>query len=160
MALMITCGSCSGLTPDGASLTCLHCDAALKMPPRWARKLAWVFGPAGAVLLAACYGPSGRYRQGPSMASERGAPMMIDRDRDGSFTKTCENAPQYDRERCEQQLASEPAGANLDCDDTDAARYPGAQDADGDGVDQNCDGIDGWAEPAVVAQPVNAADGT
>jgi hypothetical protein len=40
-----------------------------------------------------------------------------------------------------------------DCDDADATRYPGAQDLDGDGIDQNCDGVDGWRDPAVIAQP-------
>ena len=159
MALMITCGTCAGLTPDGASLTCLHCDAALKLPPRWARKLAWVFGPAGAVLLAACYGPSGRYRD--AHMAKRMGPAMIDRDGDGAYTKSCETASPYDRERCEHQLAQDPGDPKyLDCDDASAARYPGAQDVDGDGVDQNCDGVDGWKDPAVIAQPVNAADGT
>ena len=33
----------------------------------------------------------------------------------------------------------------LDCDDTDATIYPGAYDLVGDGIDQNCDGIDGLA---------------
>jgi hypothetical protein len=31
---------------------------------------------------------------------------------------------------------------DLDCDDTNAAVYPGATEVDWDGVDQNCDGID------------------
>ena len=31
-----------------------------------------------------------------------------------------------------------------DCDDDDSARYPTAADTYGDGVDQNCDGLDGW----------------
>lgn len=35
-----------------------------------------------------------------------------------------------------------------DCDDRDAARYPGALDAPGDGIDQDCDGAD-----AVAAAP-------
>lgn len=43
-----------------------------------------------------------------------------------------------------------------DCDDTNAARYPGAQDPDGDGIDQNCDGVDGWRDPAVIAAPAPA----
>jgi hypothetical protein len=40
-----------------------------------------------------------------------------------------------------------------DCDDTRADRFPGAADPDGDGVDQNCDGVDGWRDPAVIADP-------
>ena len=30
-----------------------------------------------------------------------------------------------------------------DCDDTDSSIYIGAEDPQGDGIDQNCDGIDG-----------------
>jgi hypothetical protein len=32
-----------------------------------------------------------------------------------------------------------------DCDDTDASIHPGADDPEGDGIDQNCDGVDGNA---------------
>lgn len=130
---MLTCGSCHGLTPDGASITCLHCEAALTIPPRWARKLAWVFGPVGAVLLAACYGPSGRYRNEPMAPNGSSA---VDRDGDGSYAS--------------------PTTANGDCDDNDPTRYPGAADPVGDGIDQNCDGVDGWKDPSVVVQPQNA----
>jgi hypothetical protein len=44
-----------------------------------------------------------------------------------------------------------------DCDDGDAMRYPGGPDADGDGVDTNCDGVDGWRDPAVLAEPAAPA---
>lgn len=30
----------------------------------------------------------------------------------------------------------------VDCDDTDALVHPGAQDVPGDGIDQDCDGLD------------------
>ena len=32
--------------------------------------------------------------------------------------------------------------AEGDCDDTSAAPYPGATDIAGDGIDQNCNGVD------------------
>ncbi len=32
-----------------------------------------------------------------------------------------------------------------DCDDSDATIFPGADDTVGDGIDQNCDGVDGVA---------------
>ena len=40
-----------------------------------------------------------------------------------------------------------------DCDDNDATRYPGAADPDLDGLDQNCDGVDGWRDDSVIAGP-------
>ena len=39
-----------------------------------------------------------------------------------------------------------------DCDDTDAEINPGASDLPGDGVDQNCDGVDGLA-PSKEREP-------
>ena len=40
-----------------------------------------------------------------------------------------------------------------DCDDLDAARYPGARDLPGDGIDQDCDGADAIAEPPPPPPP-------
>jgi hypothetical protein len=64
-----------------------------------------------------------------------------------------------DYSRCDNQLDDDCTGGDLpctridadgdgydfgeDCDDTDAAVHPGALDAPGDGVDQDCDGADG-----------------
>ena len=47
-----------------------------------------------------------------------------------------------------------------DCDDRDAARHPGALDAPGDGIDQDCDGADAVAvaAPAAPAAPPPARD--
>jgi hypothetical protein len=47
-----------------------------------------------------------------------------------------------------------------DCDDTRADVFPGAADPDLDGVDQNCDGVDGWRDPATVATPVAGDEAT
>ena len=38
-----------------------------------------------------------------------------------------------------------------DCDDNDASRWPGNADPDRDGIDSNCDGVDGWRDEAVIA---------
>jgi hypothetical protein len=43
--------------------------------------------------------------------------------------------------------------APQDCNDADAATYPGAADPDLDQIDQNCDGVDGWRDPGTVAEP-------
>jgi hypothetical protein len=138
---MLTCSSCGGLTPVDTSKTCLHCDALLRAP-RWARKLSLLLGPAGALLLAACYGAPGRYY------GRDNTPVPVDTDRDGvAGSFRCDY-----RNDCIEN-ANKPA---LDCDDNDPARYPGAQDIDGDGIDQNCDGVDGWRDPATVAtDPAN-----
>jgi hypothetical protein len=40
-----------------------------------------------------------------------------------------------------------------DCADDDPDRWPGNADPDLDGIDQNCDGVDGWRDPAVLAEP-------
>jgi len=57
--------------------------------------------------------------------------------------------------------ATQPAGyvANaLDCDDSNAATYPGAaDDPDGAFIDSNCDGIDGDIAKAVFVAPAGAA---
>ncbi|MBK9034659.1 MAG: putative metal-binding motif-containing protein [Myxococcales bacterium] len=46
-----------------------------------------------------------------------------------------------------------------DCDDTRVDVYPGAADLEGDNVDQNCDGVDGWRDPSAPA-PAPAAVAT
>jgi hypothetical protein len=108
-----------------------------------------LLGPAGAILLAACYGAPGRYYGMREPAPYPGATRM-DRDRDGVLGP-------YECVRggddCAAQLANLPPPTDLDCDDNNAARFPGAADVDGDGVDSNCDGVDGWADSASVASP-------
>jgi hypothetical protein len=76
---MHTCPRCNGLPPRGAALACLHCDAPLPAPTLLAKSgkiLRALVGATGAVLLAACYGPAGRYRQGP----QYGGPADVDGD--------------------------------------------------------------------------------
>lgn len=146
---MLTCAACRGLTPhDSPSRTCLHCDAPLRRPPRWVLRLSALLGPTGALLLAACYGAPGMYRRdhnGPEGATR------VDRDGDGAFGPwECGN---YSGPRCHDELAHLPPPPDLDCDDNDRTRYPGAQDIEGDGIDQNCDGVDGWRDPSVAAPP-------
>jgi hypothetical protein len=59
-------------------------------------------------------------------------------------------------------LNSQPI-AELDCDDHDASRHPGAVDEPGDGIDQNCDQMDGInPNPPAAAAPAagTAGDGS
>ena len=146
---MLTCTSCGGLTPPEASATCLHCDALLRKPPRWMLKLTSLLGPAGAILLAACYGAPGRYHtmrpQGP------GGMTRVDKDGDGNLgAYTCEYARTPE---CEAELAKVTQPVDVDCDDSDRTRYLGAADAADDGVDQNCDGVDGVRDPNALPPP-------
>ncbi|MEO7095211.1 MAG: hypothetical protein ABI175_18265, partial [Polyangiales bacterium] len=87
---MLTCSACDGLTPAAASATCLHCDAPLRRPPRWVLRMTKLLGPAGAILLAACYGAPGRYRAerpaGPGGAEDRQHDARTDRTRHGAAT--------------------------------------------------------------------------
>ncbi|MBL8742224.1 MAG: putative metal-binding motif-containing protein [Myxococcales bacterium] len=75
-----------------------------------------------------------------TLAACYGAPECIDRrdaDKDGSFA--CADDPRL----------------SDDCDDNDASRRPGFPDPEGDGLDQNCDGVDGLRE--VVSARRNAS---
>jgi hypothetical protein len=58
----------------------------------------------------------------------------------------------YADPHCED-LDRDGACAPQDCDDGDPTVFPGAEDPDLDGVDQNCDGVDGWRDPAAIAVP-------
>lgn len=123
------CPVCGGLRP--ALRACPHCDAPVGRWPRLARSIAGLLGAgAAAVTLMACYGaPPGYYRPDPHPGCE-------DADGDGSLV-------------CPDHTRSAP----IDCDDHDRMVYPGAADEDGNGIDENCDGVDGWADPNAVAAP-------
>ena len=140
---MLTCSSCAGLTPAAASQTCLHCEAPLRRPPRWVLRFTKLLGPAGAILLAACYGAPGRYRT--ERPTGPGGATRVDQDGDGNLGPyTCE---QNRSAQCEDELQRQAQPPDVDCDDNDPKRYRGAADTDGDGIDQNCDGVDGWRDP-------------
>jgi hypothetical protein len=52
---------------------------------------------------------------------------------------------------CQSDNDRDAVCAPRDCDDARPDVYPGAADPDLDGIDQNCDGVDGWRDPAHVA---------
>ena len=147
---MQTCPSCDGLNPTAAR-ACVHCDEALPRRSRLAQRLSLLLGPAGSILLAACYGAPGMYRH-QNYPNGPGGAVRLDEDHDGAYGPwTC--GPNT-TEACDDFVRHEPPPADLDCDDHDATRYPGAEDPDGDGIDQNCDGVDGVAQqPRVDGVP-------
>jgi hypothetical protein len=126
-----TCPACEGFAPV-ALAACPHCDAALptRRPRTLARVLAtMVGGSAFAMTLMACYGAMPYRSEGPNaVGCYHDGYGGSDGDADGYC------APQ-------------------DCNDTNAAVFPGAEDPDLDAIDQNCDGVDGWRDPGTVATP-------
>ena len=116
---MLTCSACGGLTPRTPHVVaCLHCEAPLS-PPRGFALLRFLLGPAGAVLLAACYGPPpGRYQHASY-------PTAVDHDGDGSPAgQDCD-----DNDRNRFPGAADIAGDNLDqnCDGVDGWRDPSSK---------------------------------
>ncbi len=120
---MQRCERCEGFVPEGLS-ACPACGAD-ERDGRFARfmvKLAkWVGPGVIATTLMACYGAS------PSMRMNQPYP-------DGAQASPC--APGYDQDGDRQCAPS-------DCNDQDPYVNPGASDPIGDGVDSNCDGVDG-----------------
>ncbi len=128
---LLSCPACAGFVPGGRA-SCPHCDAAMASGSSWtvrlARRLAsMIGGGAFAITLMACYGAMPRHGEYAD-----GRDCQSDADQDGSC------APQ-------------------DCNDGDPLVFPGTQDPDLDGIDQNCDGVDGWRDPATVAEPTPVA---
>jgi hypothetical protein len=131
MSTLSTCTSCRGFVPATAA-RCPNCDASAepRRPRPLARRLLAAAG-AGAVsiTLMACYGAPAHYYKEPPRPQTACDPGEQDADGDGFCT---------------------PA----DCDDQSAAIRPQVADPDGDGVDQNCDGVDGVApDTSVRAAP-------
>ncbi len=110
-----------------------------------------LLGPAGAILLAACYGAPGRYGMSPN--APQGATRV---DRDGDGAPGGYECASYAGPSCQQELGQMPPPPDIDCDDADRTRYPGAQDVEGDGIDQNCDGVDGWRDGNTSVRPTYA----
>ncbi len=121
MAPLQNCDGCDGFLPPGAS-ACPHCGHA--PGPGRLRKLgrsvlAAAGGGAVAVTLMACYGAA----YGPPVQEAEPLPCQAtEQDRDGDCSE-----------------------AAADCDDENPNIRPGVFDAEGDGVDQDCDGADGVA---------------
>ena len=101
---------------------CPHCDAQL-VAPRFShlRTLGRVLAAGGAMVTLMAC---------YGMVAKRGTYADNDCLSDNDHDTVC--APQ-------------------DCDDGRVDVYPGAADPDQDGVDQNCDGVDGWRDRAEVA---------
>jgi len=97
---MLTCARCDGLTPQPAGV-CLHCDAPLAPPRRSpiARRLSILLGPAGTILLAACYGGPGMY--GHSPATGPAGAQRLDEDHDGAYGLVPRVAALKDRARAD-----------------------------------------------------------
>ncbi|HUJ60918.1 MAG TPA: putative metal-binding motif-containing protein [Kofleriaceae bacterium] len=75
--------------------------------------------------------------------SPQGA-VRYDRDGDGfAGPWECPNGSTA----CDAAALNAQPVAELDCDDGNASRHPGAADVPGDGIDSNCDGVDGVAQP-------------
>jgi hypothetical protein len=80
-------------------------------------------------------------------AAVEAEPWYLDNDGDGygadaSMTVACEQP-------------NGAVGTGGDCDDDDAGRSPGVTEVDGDGVDQDCDGLDGGGD---TGRPFDSAE--
>ncbi len=121
---LLACSVCHGLSP-AARAVCLHCDARLTIPRRGR------FGHVRALgrVLAA----------GGALVTLMACYGMVARPVDARYAD------------CRGDADNDTVCVNTDCDDTRPDIYPGAADPDQDGIDQNCDGVDGWRDRAEVA---------
>ncbi len=123
---MEQCESCQGFVPAKAH-ACPHCNAA---PPAPRDRRGTVFGAAALASLSLV-----------TLMACYGAPECIDpKDDDKDGASACPGEPTISE----------------DCDDKDPTRRPGFPDPEGDGIDQNCDGVDGLVE-VVSARRAKAA---
>lgn len=128
--MLATCPACDGFLPASAT-TCPHCGATVSTAPAPAGIAGKILAAAGtglmAITLMACYG---------------GGPVedCVDNDDDGFYGNA--------------GLCG--AGSAEDCDDDDPKVNPDAEDPDGDGIDQNCDGADGAADTSTSAPTTTA----
>ena len=53
----------------------------------------------------------------------------------------------FDEDGWGDDAAMTPVDAGTDCNDADNTIFPGAPDTIGDGIDQNCNGVDGLNRP-------------
>lgn len=122
--MLRSCDRCHGFLPTAETRHCPHCDATIA-PSRAIAALRSAAGLGAAavtvVSLMACYGMGYVPVRPPE-------PQGADADGDGFSLPNGANAPGV-----------------FDCDDTRADVHPGAEDAADDGVDENCDGVDGMA---------------
>lgn len=118
---LLTCVACGGLSPS-ACTACVHCDAPLTAPRFGALRAIGRTLVAGGALVT--------LMACYGMVARPMGPYDADCVSDGDRDTVC---------------------APRDCDDTRADVFPGAADPDLDGIDQNCDGVDGWRDPAEVA---------
>lgn len=121
MSHLRSCTCCGGLSPDGRA-TCLHCDAPMRAP-RFGR----VARALGRTVLGA----------GALVTLMACYGMMV--------------RPHDQMAACGGDGDGDSVCAEQDCDDARADVFPGAADPDLDGIDQNCDGVDGWRDPSAVA---------
>ena len=84
---------------------------------------------------------------GESVDADGCAPSQLDGDGDGvsDAIDQCPNTPageSVDAVGCPLDADGDGFAVSLDCDDSDASVYPGATEISGDGVDQDCNGVD------------------
>ncbi len=122
---MLNCVRCEGFIPAKAS-SCPHCDAPTGRRSKLRTLLNVAGGGAVAMTLMACYGGAPRDY----------APVAP------TNTNACTD-PSQDLDK--------DGYCGDDCDEMNAAIHPGAADTSEDGIDQNCDGVDGV--PSSTAAP-------